>query len=142
VKYPGEGYVDPEYVWERSFVMTKDDAALPLELRLFSIGAMLAELIVDLKLPHEDRPRIDALSRDWGNLRDVCQSEDPERAAALLEPVLDRFCETLARISAVREDLEEKCLDFQKRLRRFLEPPSEADDDSEFYSDPSDDMPF
>lgn len=142
VKHPGAGYSDPDYAWQRSFVRSDDNAALPLAVRLFSLGSLLAELIVDLKQPPEDRELIDALSRDWGNLREVSQSEDLERAAALIEPVLDRFGETLSRVAAAREELEEKCSDLQERLRRFLEPPSETDDDSGTNDYRFDDVPF
>ena len=50
IKYPGEGYGDPDYVWESSFSapQSRDE---PLPMRLFAIGAHLGELIVDLKEP-------------------------------------------------------------------------------------------
>lgn len=140
VEHPGGGYSDPDYAWQRSFAMS-DSPGLPLAIRLFSIGSNLAEIIVDLKIPCEERELIDRLSRDFGNMREVIQ--DSDQAASLLEPALDRFCETLDAVIAARADLAEKCDSLQHRLRRFLEPPSEPSDEEETeypYSD--DDIPF
>jgi hypothetical protein len=137
---PGGGYSSPDYVWERSFV--SDDAPDFPAMRLFAIGSNLAELVVDLKQPTENRPLIDQLSRDFGNLREV--SGSAQSAGALVEPVIDRFCETLDAVAAARTDLEAKCTDLQERLKRFLEPPREADPDADadMYFDGSDDVPF
>jgi hypothetical protein len=137
VKYPEPGYADPDTVWERSF-SAPETAGTPLYLRLFSIGSHLSELIVDLKEPVEDRESVDRLSRDFGNLRDVLQSHDPAAGEALLEPVLDRFCDSLAAVAAARSDLEPKCADLQARLWRFLEPPEEGS--AEAFDE--DDLPF
>jgi hypothetical protein len=129
VKYPGAGYADPDYAWSRSFVADDASAAAGeafLGVRLFAIGSHLAELIVDLKRPTEDRALIDRLSRDFGNVREVCQTQDVELAAALTEPVLDRFRETLDVVAQTRADLQAKCADLQRRLDRFLEPPGES----------------
>jgi hypothetical protein len=135
VEYPGSGYSDPDGVWQRSFV-AEDGPEVPLGLRLFAIGARLAELTVDLKGPPEDRAAIDALSRDWGNLREVCQTPDAARGAALIEPVLERFCATLADAAAAHEPLGRKCESLQEQLRRLLEPPQPR---REFTDD---DIPF
>jgi hypothetical protein len=139
-KSPGGGYSSPDYIWERSFV--SNDAPDFPAMRLFAIGSSLAELVVDLKEPTENRPLIDQLSRDFGNLREV--SGSAETAGALAEPVINRFCETLDAVAAARTDLQEKCTDLQERLKRFLEPPREVDpeDDSDTYLDGSDDVPF
>jgi hypothetical protein len=137
VKYPGGGYGDPDSVWKRSFVADSENEPLPL--RLFGIGTFLSELIVDLKGPPEDRPLIDQLSRDFGNLREVAQSGDLSLAEALFEPVLDRFCETLNSVAASHSELEPKCADLQQRLRRFCEPPRERDESSPRFDD---DIPF
>jgi hypothetical protein len=135
VEYPGKGYADPDYVWERSFTADESDS-LPLEMRLFGIGSNLAELIVDLKQPQEDRPLIDQLSRDFENLRKIART-DPSRAFALADPVIGRFCNTLTDVGAAREDLRPKCEDLSMRLARFFEPPSvratyEGDDNIPF----------
>jgi hypothetical protein len=137
VEYPGSGYADPDMVWQSSF-SAPESAGKSLFMRLFSIGSHLSELIVDLKQPTEDRPSIDRLSRDFGNLREVVQSRDPAAAEALLEPVLDRFCESLETVAAARIELAPKCTSLQERLRRFLEPPEEGS--TEAFDD--DDLPF
>jgi hypothetical protein len=141
-KAPGGGYASPDYVWGRSFVSSSapDFQAM----RIFAIGSNLAELIVDLKEPGENRPLIEQLNRDFGDLREV--SDSMERAAALVEPEVNRFCETLDAVTAVRGDLQEKCTDLQSRLRRFVEPPSEEDPERGPFLDgepyPDDDVPF
>ncbi len=100
------------------------------------------------RLPREERrpraaetpPLIDRLNRDFGNLREVARSTDLDGAADLLEPVLDRFCETLAAVATARDELRPKCDDLAGRLRRFLEPPSEVEDAMDPPGD--DDIPF
>ncbi len=126
VKYPGAGYADPDGVWSRSFVAEDVSGGEAfLAVRLFAIGSHLAELIVDLKHPTEDHTLIDRLSHDFGNLREVLQTQDVELAAALIEPVLDRFRDTLDAVARARADLQAKCADLQQRLHRFLESPKD-----------------
>ena len=139
VEYPGAGYGDPDFVWSRSFV-AGDTSDAPLELRLFTVGSHLAELIVDLKQPTEDRALIDRLGRDFGNLRDVTLTADMDRAAALVEPVLDRFRATLDAVAQARMDLVAKCADLQQRLSQFLETPSDVDQSRDPFDDS--DRPF
>ena len=124
VEYPGNGYADPDDVWKRSFAAKESDG-LPLELRLFGIGSNLAELIVDLKQPPEERPLIDKISRDFGNLREIVHSDDVSRGLAMAGPVVDRFCDTLADVAAARDDLRPKCEDLCQRLQRFFDRPDE-----------------
>ena len=144
IENPGGGYEHPDMVWQRSFVADSDGE--PLELRLFSVGSHLAEIIADLKRPPEDRPLIEALKRDFGNLREVARSGELSHAAALLEPVVERFCETLAEVVTSHPDLARRTATLESRLRRFAEPPSESDDErpsdagGEFFDD--DDIPF
>jgi hypothetical protein len=126
VEYPGGGYADPDMVWKRSFSASEAPGESVL-MRLFAIGSHLTELIVDLKQPHEDRALIERVSRDFGNLREVAQGGDEAAAGSLIEPVVDRFCETLTAVTAARPDLGRKCADLQNRLRRFTEPASEGD---------------
>jgi len=146
VKYPGEGYADPDYVWQRSFSAAESSGA-PAFLRLFAIGSHLAELTADLKQPYRDgelpaepRELIDQLSRAFSNLREVAQSGDEATADALFEPVLARFCEALDAVASARPDIEAKSADLQSRLGRFLEPPQEEDDSSD--APDVDGMPF
>jgi hypothetical protein len=133
-------------------------------MRLLAIGTHLSELIVDLKhvgpsaaadghtaacdigqhideksaeVSPEARTLVDHLSRDFGNLRDVAQSRDLATAESLIEPVLERFCETLDAVAERRRDLEPKCTDLAARLKRFLAPAGATDDPSEI-----DDVPF
>ncbi|HEV3345289.1 MAG TPA: hypothetical protein VG125_33235 [Pirellulales bacterium] len=145
IQNPGGGYAHPDMVWQRSF-SSVDSQGEPLELRLFSVGSHLAEIIADLKRPPEDRPLIDALKRDFGNLREVARSGDLAHAAALVEPVLDRFCETLAEVAASHADLARRTTALESRLRRFAEPPSESGDGRAFdaggESFDDDDIPF
>jgi hypothetical protein len=131
---------DAESVWRRSFV-AKDCADMPLLLRLFAIGTLLSELTVDIQDAGGERALIDDLSRDFGNLREVLQSDDLSLAQSLAGPVLDRFCDTLASVAAAHEQLREKCDDLQMRLGRFLDPPSDQPDTGEDWP-VGDDPPF
>jgi hypothetical protein len=136
VDNPGGGYGDPDSVWTRSFSAAESPGESAL-MRLFAIGSHLSELIVDLKEPAEDRTLIDRLSRDFGNLRDVAQSRGFATAEALIEPVLERFRETLEAVAAARPELEPKCSDLTSRLDRFLAAPNMNEEDAE-----SGDLPF
>lgn len=145
VEKPGEGYVDPDTVWRQSF-SAADAGDEPLELRLFAVGSHLAEIIADLKRPPKDRLLIEALKRDFGNLREVARSRELSDAAAMLEPVIERFCDTLADVAASHDDLVRRTTALASHLRRFAEPPSATDDEppfdagGEFFDD--DDIPF
>ncbi len=147
VMYPDDERVDADSPWSYS-VQKPENESVPL--RLFAIGSELAKIVVELKQTPEDRPSIEALKRDFGNLREVAQSGDLSLAAALIEPVLDRFCETLNGVAASHEQLTKRCADLSRRLCRFLEPPSDeadpADDDDSWtpFDDPidDDDVPF
>ncbi|MHC4178775.1 MAG: hypothetical protein ACYSWU_14790 [Planctomycetota bacterium] len=56
-------------------------------------------------------------------------------SAALVEPVVQRFCEELQSVSAARPDLGEKCTDLERQLNEFATQLS-AEEDRE------DDLPF
>jgi hypothetical protein len=139
VCYPGAGYSDPEYVWKRSFVAPESAETSPT-MRLFAIGSLLCELTADLKQPVENRSLIDQLSHDWGNLRDVVGAAESNAQPALIEAVLDHFCQSLSEVATARTDLEPKCSDLADRLRRFTEPASEMEEEFDFEDD--DDLPF
>jgi len=126
----GFGKEGEQTVWKSSFSMG-DDAEAPLGVRLFGIGGHLAELVVDIRgeagsdsVAPEAQGFLDQLNRDFGNLRELLQSSEPSLAEALLEPVLDRFAESLAAVASARPDLSAKCESLAKSLARFLEPPS------------------
>ena len=116
-------------IWSRSFNV-EDTADLPLGIRVFGVGCHLAELIVGLRAgiareatPEETQRRIDQLNRDFGNLRDILQSADSSLTEALIDPVLDRFAETLATVAMVRLDLAPQCESLTNELRKLLDPP-------------------
>jgi hypothetical protein len=96
-------------------------------MRLFTIGSRLCGITVALKHPTENRPLIDRLSRDYGNLREVAQGNDGPPAEALIGPVLDRFGESLDAVAAARPDLEAKCADLREQLARFTTPADQTD---------------
>ena len=128
VEDPCPGYLDPDHVWQRSFVADWADDGPSIPLRLFAIGSNLAELTVDLKSPVLQRSLVDPLHRDFGNLREVCRADDPATFEALVQPVLDRLCDSLANVAAQRNDLRRKCEDLQQRLQCFLDPPRPCDE--------------
>jgi hypothetical protein len=119
-------------LWTASY-RVDDTADVPLGVRLFGLGCHLAELITQLRdgadrstLPPETQQLIDRLNRDFGNLRDILQQPGPELAAALFDPVIDCFGETLARVAANRADLAAKCESLGQSLSTLIdEPPPE-----------------
>jgi len=127
---PGE-----KSVWSSSFSVG-DSANVPLGIRLFGIGGHLAELIDDLRGEAADREAdgrpsmpevqrfIDTLNRDFSNLREVLQNSEPALAAALIDPVIDRFGESLSAVASARADLSAKCESLTDSLARFLDPSS------------------
>jgi len=116
-------------IWSRSVKVTRT-ADVPLGIRVFGVGSQLAELIVGLRAGDErdtTRPEaqrhIEQLNRDFGNLREILQSSDLSFTEALLDPVLDRFAESLAAVAADRPDLGPKCASLTKDIRKLLDPP-------------------
>lgn len=146
VDYPIEGTHPEGSVWSSSFSIA-DTPDVPLGIRLFGIGGHLAEIITDLREPPKgnktfdaiaSQPLIDQLNRDFGNLREVLIGADAELSAALIEPVLDHFAETLDAVAAERSDLDPKCGALFAKLKNFLTPP-----DPEIpYEFPDDGLPF
>lgn len=119
-----------ESVWSR--IYSVDDAEVPLGIRVFRIGGQLAELIVGLRAgashettPPEAQQHIDQLNRDFGNLRDVLQNSDVSLAAALIEPVVQRFVEDLGIIATDRLDVAARSESLANDLGRLLDPPSQ-----------------
>ena len=125
-------------IWSSSF-SAEDDADMPLGVRLFGIGCLLAELIGDLRIAPGDSAEppvqgmIDRLNRDFGNLREILQTSEPSLADALIVPVRDCFADSLAAVALDRPDLSAKCESLTNRLAGFLDPastesPGDADD--------------
>ncbi len=123
--YPSDGD-DPNEIWKHSFVAPESDEASPA-MQLFAIGCQLSELTCDLKEPTENRGLIDALSRDWGNLREVVGATDVAAQPGLIEAVRDHFCQTLCEVAVARADLEPKCSDLMDRLCRFAQRATEQE---------------
>ena len=116
-------------IWSRSFHV-EDTADVPLGIRVFGVGCHLAELIVGLRAgadrettPPETQRHIDQLNRDFGNLRELLQSSDSSLAEALIDPVLDRFAETLDTVATARPDLASQCESLTNDLHKLLNPP-------------------
>lgn len=146
VDYPAEGTHPAGSVWSSSFSIA-DSPDVPLGIRLFGIGGHLAELISDLREPPKgveafdtvaSRQMIDQLNRDFGNLREVLTGADVALSVCLVEPVLDRFAESLEAVAAERSDLVSKCEDLSERLKNFLAPPNPEMP----YEFPDDGLPF
>jgi hypothetical protein len=137
-EYPESSASDS--VWRRSLA-ADNGPDVPVGVRLFGIGSHLAELVVELKSPTEDRPSINALGRHFGNLRDVVAMPDAASAASLIEPVLDRFCETLEEIGSANVGLAERCEDLARQVREFLQPPPAGNESGPFLGTDSD-VPF
>jgi hypothetical protein len=128
----GSSGAGQDSVWSSSFSVG-DAADAPLGIRLFGIGTHLAELIVDIRgyangpsAAPQAQQFIDQLNRDFGNLRELLQTSEPSVAEALINPVIDRFSESLAAVALARPDLSAKCESLTSSLTRFLDPaPSE-----------------
>lgn len=75
-------------------------------------------------LPPETQQLIDRLNRDFGNLREILQQSGPELAAALFDPVIDCFGDTLACVAATRADLAAKCEALGDSLATFIDEPT------------------
>lgn len=116
-------------IWSRS-VSVGDTVDVPLGIRVFGYGCQLAELIVGLRdgadresVPPQVQWHIDQLNRGFGNLRELLQSTESSLAAALIEPVRDRFAETIAAVATARPDLTGQCEVLTDGLQRLLDPP-------------------
>lgn len=130
-----EGYApDADPVWSQSFYIN-DSVEVPLGIRVFGVGCHLAELITLLRESKEPQADIDRLNRHFGNLREVLLGGGELRATALIDPVADRFAETLTDVAAARPQLSRQCEALQDDLRKLLEPPPEETDDDPYLVD-------
>ena len=116
-------------IWSRSYSV-EETADVPLGIRVFGVGCRLAELIVGLRAgaerestPPDAQRHIDQLNRDFGNLRELLQSSESSLAEALIDPVLDRFIETLEAVATARPDLAFRCESLTGELQGLLNPP-------------------
>lgn len=113
-------------VWSSSY-SAHDAADQPLSIRLFGIGCRLSELIADLRnddhsaQSSQARQTIDRLNRDFGNLCELLQRSEPSLAASLIEPVIDRFTESLTSVVSSRVDLAAKCESLTDNIAELLE---------------------
>lgn len=113
-------------VWSRSFFVN-EAADVPLGIRVFGIGCRLAELIAGVRSvgdSSEAQSHIDQLNRDFGNLRELLQGSDSSLAAALIDPVIDRFSESLNAVATTRPDLRSQCESLVDSLHKLLSPPA------------------
>ena len=116
--------------WNRSFSVN-DDNSIPLGIRIFGIGSRLADVICEVRdgakrdaVPPERQLLIDQLNRHFGNVRDVLHSPDLAEASALLNPVIDRFRETLDQAAEQpgSQRLASQCAALTEELNRLLRP--------------------
>jgi hypothetical protein len=133
------GATDDQSVWSSSFSVA-DIADAPLAVRLFGIGGHLAELIDSIcgagAAAPDGQRFVDRLNRDFGNLREILQNASPTLSNSLVEPVIDRFRESLAAVALARPDLSAKCESLTNGLAEFLDP---HPPDSPWDHDDSDD---
>lgn len=114
------------------------------EVRLFGIAAHLSELVSDIRAEDEAataapdaRRVIDQLNRDFGNLRDILQSTEPSRGEALLQPVIERFSDSLSAVAQARPGLSRKCEALTRIVAGFLNAP---DDDWDWGTGDDDEL--
>jgi hypothetical protein len=129
-------------IWRKSFAV-EATADVPLGIRLFGIGAHLSEIIYALRggadrdsTPADAQQHIDRLNRDFGNLREILQTGDASLAASLIEPVIERFIESLEVAARSRSDLDRQVGSLSASVRRLLDPAPEKQEWTGGYSDP------
>lgn len=115
-------------IWSASFSL-KGQTDVPLGIRVYRVGCHLAELIVGLRagadagsVSPETQHQIDKLNREFDNLREILESTDSSLADALIDPVCDRFAETLANLAIDRPDLVKRCDKVTEDLETLLDP--------------------
>jgi hypothetical protein len=101
-------------IWRTSFVADNVMEQSP-EIALFALASRLSELTQDLKDAGAAPSTLDALHRDFGNLRDSVQNP----AADLIDPVTAKLCDTLMTLAESYPGLNEKCADLEEKLREF-----------------------
>ena len=129
------GLNDENQPWSRSYVnwdYLDDQQAgrLSAFTLLFGVGCQLAELNCDLKQADPDTNAPSLLNRDFGNLRAVLNDRDE----ALIEPVLNKFRETLADVAVSHANAAAKCEALSTTLARLTRRLNDEDafDDKPF----------
>lgn len=144
----GEKFEQPaeDSIWNRTLEV--DDEKIPVGMRIFNIGCILAGLIVDIRdgVPRdqvgpESQGLIDQLNRDFSNLRALLESADLELSAAQFEPAMQQFVALLEAIAQERPALEDDCHSLATSVKRILTPPQPACEDGSHF-DFGDDIPF
>lgn len=100
-------------VWQASYV-NPDVVIDSPAMALFGLGAHLAELTQNLKDAGKQQ-FVDDLNRDFGNLRDAVQHP----SFALVDPVVEKMCDTLVAASDAQPPLTAKCDDLERQLKDF-----------------------
>lgn len=90
------------------------ESPISLETYLFEVGSELADVIVGLRGTRNEfremrLPDIECLNRHFATLRAACGHAQEPISSSLLEPVIDRFRDDLARIAADFPDLAASC---------------------------------
>ena len=74
------------------------------------------------KAAPDAQAQIDRLNRAFGNLREILQNSDASLADALIDPVMDRFAETLATVATARPELAQQSEALTSEVRKLLDP--------------------
>lgn len=111
----------PASVWSRSFSMA-ESTDLPLGVRLLGIAWHVAELVMELNELSDSASLVDQLNRDFRNFREVLSDSDMARVDALLDPVVERFDQTLGIIADGHPELDARCSDLARKVKSFREP--------------------
>ncbi len=127
---PRDDGAESSSVWQRSISNTEARNEAP-SITLFGIGSHVAELGVDLKASPDTAPFQRSLNRHFGNLLAAIRDSSP----ALVEPVVQRFCEELHSVTEARPGLAEKCADLERQLNGLAARLSAE-------GEPEDDLPF
>jgi hypothetical protein len=105
---------EDDRVWTASY--SSGEPAENPTIAVLQFGFHLAELIGDLKAAPDSQSMVDALNRQYGNLRESMQPASAE----LREPVADRFRDELLTAAAARPDVAAKCDDLAEQLRKLV----------------------
>ena len=146
----GSGDKPPiDRIWASRFSVA-EDITVPRSIRLIEIAGHLGELISDLRgesnsINKHDQHEIDQLNREFGNLREVLQTDHSAAVEALAGPVIDRFTETLAEVSERHPQLVAKCesvASLVKDLLRHDAPQDNGGTSDQGGDDDEPDLPF